>query len=441
MTATADSTNEDRAAAGKPSLGRNASWVLTGNAVYGATQWLVLVVLAKMGQPEMVGQFAVGLSISAPVILFANLSLGTVQCTDARREFSFGEYLALRCVTTSLAIIGVMAVATGAGLGRETAFVTLAIGAAKAIDAISDIFLSLLQQRERMDAVAKTMACNGICTLVAVSCALWATGNVAVAALGSTIGSMVALLAFAVPQSVTALRSENPATVRPHDLWLRLRPTFSRRRMSALTRLALPLGVTAMLLSLSSSIPRLLLQQSKGEHDVGIFAAVASLMMIGGTITTALGQAASPRLALHYARHERAAFRALLLRLLLVAAVLGVLGLGIAFVAGGWILALLFGSEYSAHADAFALLMATAGVTYVLGFMGVAVTAMRLLRPQVPMHVVNILLLGVTCAVLIPSQGILGSCWAMFACTTLFTVGYAGLLIVGVRAFNTAARP
>ena len=90
------------------------SWTFAGNVVYSGSQWGMLMVLAKLGSPEMVGQFALGLAVTAPVIMFANLQLRGVQATDARREYRFGHYLALRLFTTALAIL----VITGIVFGR-----------------------------------------------------------------------------------------------------------------------------------------------------------------------------------------------------------------------------------------------------------------------------------------------------------------------------------
>jgi hypothetical protein len=49
------------------SLRRNFAWTVLGNVTYAACQWGMLVALAKLGSPEMVGQFALGLAIGAPV--------------------------------------------------------------------------------------------------------------------------------------------------------------------------------------------------------------------------------------------------------------------------------------------------------------------------------------------------------------------------------------
>src|SRR5262249_21688837 len=104
-----------------PPLRRTFSWALAGNVVYAGCQWALLIVLAKLGSPEMVGRFALALAVAGPVMLFAGLQLAAVQATDAAREYRFGHYLALRLTTTGLALAAIAVLALGAGYGPETA--------------------------------------------------------------------------------------------------------------------------------------------------------------------------------------------------------------------------------------------------------------------------------------------------------------------------------
>ncbi len=87
------------------SLKTNFSWTLAGNVIYAGCQWGMLVILAKLGSPEMVGRFALGLAITAPVIMFTNLQLRSIQATDARGEYLFGNYFGLRLFATAIALL------------------------------------------------------------------------------------------------------------------------------------------------------------------------------------------------------------------------------------------------------------------------------------------------------------------------------------------------
>src|ERR1700722_19919757 len=87
------------------SLRSNFVWALAGNVVYAICQWGMIVALAKMGNSFMIGQFALGLAIATPVLMFTNLHLRVVQASDAKRLYSFREYLQLRSVMTLGAIV------------------------------------------------------------------------------------------------------------------------------------------------------------------------------------------------------------------------------------------------------------------------------------------------------------------------------------------------
>jgi hypothetical protein len=81
------------------SLKANFSWTLAGNVFYAMSQWGMLVIIAKLGTPETVGKFSLGLAIVGPILEFANLRLRQIQATDAKREYLFGHYFALRLFT------------------------------------------------------------------------------------------------------------------------------------------------------------------------------------------------------------------------------------------------------------------------------------------------------------------------------------------------------
>src|ERR1700740_1776860 len=98
-------TNEQ----GKPTLRSDFSWTLVGNAIYAGGQFAILMLLAKLVRPEMVGQYALGLAVVYPVMMFTNLQLRAVMTSDTRQKVAFGHYLGLRLVTTLLALAAVFA--------------------------------------------------------------------------------------------------------------------------------------------------------------------------------------------------------------------------------------------------------------------------------------------------------------------------------------------
>jgi len=394
-----------------PSLRRNISWTFAGNLVYVLCQWGMLTVLAKLGNPQMVGQFALGLAVTAPVVLFANLSLRQVQATDARRQYAFGDYLGLRLLTTALAFLVIVGVAF-VGYRPETALVVLAVGLAKSFEAVSDAFYGLLQQRERMDRIARSMMIKGVLSLAALGVTVYATGSVFWGAVGLAAAWAAVLLLYDARSGALLL----PGKPLPsEDSPARPRPRWDGRTLAGLAYLALPLGVVAGLISLNANVPRYLLEHHLGEREVGIFSAMAYIMVASGVVVNAVGQSASPRLARHYADGERKAFSGLLVKLCAVGALAGAAGVTVAAVAGGPILSLLYTPEYAAYAGAFVWMMAAAGISYVASFLGFGLTAARRFRVQVPLFIGVVFTTVVACAILVPILGILGAALGVLA--------------------------
>ena len=125
-------------AASTRSLRLNFSWTLVGNVVYAGTQWGILVLLARLGSPEAVGQFSLGLAIAAPIQLFANLQLRDVQATDARVQFQFRDYTGLRILMTIIAACVIFAIG-GVLYHGETALTIAGFALSKGIESLSDV--------------------------------------------------------------------------------------------------------------------------------------------------------------------------------------------------------------------------------------------------------------------------------------------------------------
>lgn len=377
-----------------------------GNALLAAANFVILQVLVKLGSPELVGQFVLGMSIATPLLLLTDLSLRTVQVTDARRQTPFGDYLGMRLLTTFVAFAALCGIALVGGYSGGVAAVLLAIGGAKALESISDIAHGVLQQNERMDWVSRSLILRGALSVGAVGATFVATGNLLWAMMGLLLTRVAMLWVYDLPCAARCLRETSQA-----GMLERLRPRFETRVMARLFWLSWPLGLAVTLLSLNVFIPRYFVERYHGEAALGIFGAFAYVLIVGQMVVAALGAAASPRLARHYDAGELDEF----FRLIgWMAALCGGIGLALVCVsltAGEWAVTLLFGPEYAAHLDTFSWLMIAAGVGYVGAILGYATTATRRFHSLTIPYLLSALLTAGLSLALVPAYGILGAAW------------------------------
>jgi O-antigen/teichoic acid export membrane protein len=404
------------------SLRRNFAWTLVGNVVYAACQWVMLVVLAKLGSPQKVGLFALGLAVTAPVIQFSNLQLRGIQATDAREEFQFPDYLGLRLAMTGLALVVIAAIAVFAGYGADASSVIVAVGLAKAFESVSDVIYGLMQHHERMDRIARSMLIKGPLSLVALGICVWYTGSVFWGSMGLAAAWLIVLLTYDI-HSAALLRGS----------WTAMLPQWNTARLRRLAVQAAPLGLVMLLVSLNTNVPRYFIERLHGTRDLGIFAAITYLMVAGTTVVAALGQSASPRLARHFARRHTGDFSLLMWRLVLIGAALGLIGVLVAITVGRPLLTALYRPEYGEAAPVFVWAMAAAGLTYMANFVGYGLTAARQFLVQAPLFLVVTLTTVVACALLVPRYGILGATWALLVAGAVQLAGSSAALYATVR--------
>lgn len=407
------------------SLVASFSWAFLGNVVYAGCQWGMLVALARLGSPEMVGQFALGLAITAPVVEFANLRLRLLQATDARSDYEFDDYLGLQIVTAALALAVVAAIAIGGSYQRATALVVLALGLAKAIENMSDTYFGVLQRHQRMDRIGKSMALKGVASLVALSAMVYLTGRVLWGVLGLVASWALVLVLYDMPGAslvlgpARAVAGPGAAERKPRRVRA---PRFRWVTLARLARLAMPLGLATMLMALNSSIPRYFVERRFGEGELGVFAALAYFHRAGTTVANALGDATSPSLSREHAAGEEVAFRGLLLKTTGAAVLLGAAGVVVAYAAGPWLLTLFYGPTY-ARQGLFVLLMVASGLAHVGSVLMYGLTAARHLLAQLILYVAMTAALMLACTVLVPYLGLEGAAAAMVVSRGVQVIG------------------
>jgi O-antigen/teichoic acid export membrane protein len=398
-------------------LGHSVSWALVGNVFYAICQWGAVVLLARMGSVEVLGRFALALALTAPVFLLAGFQLRAVLATDAREQFRFTDYVALRL----LAMLGaLLAVGLLAPWNSGDTFATVAfIGLAKSFEGLSDVHYGQHQRMDRMDRVARSLVFRGASGLLGIAVGLRIAGTASAAAAGMAAAWFAVLLLYDI--GPTALR----ASARDAGAALRW---SNASRILALTRLSFPLGLVLMLVSLQSNIPRYFLEAFGGSKALGAFAALSSFVSVGIVMVGALGQSASPRMARRFAGGEYPAFLRLVAGVSLAALAVGALGWIVSVAAGASLLGLLLGEQYRPYAHELVWLMATGIVAYVASALGYALTAARQIRVQVPMLLVACLTVAGMAYLLVPGHGILGAAWAVGAGFSVQVLGSLGVL-------------
>jgi O-antigen/teichoic acid export membrane protein len=424
------------------SLRWNFSWTFVGNIIYSGCQWAMLVVLAKLGNPEMVGQYGLALAVATPILALSSLQLRAVLTTDVTERVPFGEYLGFRLTTTVLSLMVIAAAPFVMHYRSDSMMVIWVIGIAQAIEMLSDLYWARMQFNDHMDRIAKSMIARGVLGLAGLGAGVYITHSVLWGAVGLMVARALVLVGYDIRKR-TQLAPQRAALKETHEAlqsdYATLRPRWTAPTQLDLLRTAITLGVIAMLVSLLPNTPRYFIAHSLGERALGIFTATAFLVSTGNLIIVAMGTAAFVRLAKHYGAGEKSRFNSLLLKLLGIGAVLGVGGIVFAALFGHLLLTLLYRPEYAEHTDLLVAMMVSGAIGYVGTLLGSAVTAARFFKAQIPVLAIAVGAAALSSWMFVHSRGLLGAAYASIITSAVLCLGQAVVLFFALKRMSSPA--
>jgi O-antigen/teichoic acid export membrane protein len=389
-------------AAGPARLARDLVWSITGTAVSALSQWAIVVVLARYGSPSMLGEYALGVAISTPIVLLASLALRTVQVTDTHAGFAFADYLRLRVVgmVLALGLIG------GAALlsGSHGVAVVVLVGLARVLDGVADIFLGLCQRWAQITSVGVAMVVGGLVKVAVVAVLLVVTGSIVWTAVGLFAASALGGVAFCAWIARLLVRREAAASAgvaRPR----------TAVRLASLTMIALPLGFASGVASITANVPRYLVEHRLGAAALGTFTALGYVVPAANSAFASVAQIVLPKMARLNASGDLTGLVRLTWRLVGGCALVGAGAVLAAAAFGRPALDTLYGPEYAEQVHLLIPLAAAAaigGVTYVVG---TALSAVRRFGNQLAASTGTMLLTAGAGLVLVPRYGLSGAAW------------------------------
>ncbi len=399
------------------SLPRNIIWTFSGRVVYAMSQWGILMVLAKLGSPEMVGRYSLALAITAPVFAFFNLKLDALLATDARNEYPFADYYKLRLITNSLALILISCIAFSITNSHMILLVIIAVGLAKAVESISEILFGLMQKHERMDYMGQSLMLKGPLSLACVALLIHSANSLLLGILGMIAVWSGLLILFDKHNSIKLLNTDENVkrSWRLPDLW-------------RLALLAAPLGIHTLLISLTVNTPRYLVSVYHGEAMLGYFTAIAYIYVAGDAVSSAIQKAVSPRLSIYFAHNQRRAFSILLLKLLGIGLILGSVGVLISVLFGRELLSFFFTPDYSEYVSVLIVMMLAAIALWTRAFVIAALLAMRLVWAQAYISGICLFTNLIAGMLLIPAYGAVGAAWSTLISAWLSLILYSSIV-------------
>ena len=400
-------------------LKKSFSWTLIGNLVYAFAQWCNLSIIAKFFSAAEVGAFGLALAIATPIFMFSNLQLRSVIATDAKHEYSFSQYLALRLLLSSAAFLLVVLLATLLDYPTTTKILIVTVGLMKAFDSISDIYYGLFQSRDRLDMMSKSLMIKGTIGAVTMATLFYFCGDryawCDVTSAGFVLATVWGLVFAFYDLPVARRLGTHTGNVNLDRVDNDKEEDTSQQKSAGprpllnLMSKAAPLGLVMLLTSLTFNVQRYFIEYFIDMAALGVFVALSYVIVAGNTLVLALGRSVSTTLARHYAQRNLDAFYRLHRKFLFVSILVGIGGIGCASLFGQQILTLLYSREYANYVGIFVVLMIGGGLRYMSMSYGVMATAIHAFKEQAYPNLIVFVATVVFSICLVPPFGLYGA--------------------------------
>ena len=402
-------------------LRKAIAWTMLGNIVVAASQWGNVVVLAKFSTNTNIGYYAFAQAIVYPLSAFFNLQLRRLQVTDQKGEVSFSSYFLFAKWSGLIALF----FACSFGIFAEKNVVdflpiVVLIASIKVIEGLSGVCYGTLQLNNNMRAVAISVMLRSIVSIISFTLMIYQGYPLWMACSAVLI---VWIFVFCIYDKNIVKQY----LTQKHDI------RTKQKEIRTIIRLGLPLGLIILLNQLHLSLPRYVLKIFTSIEDVGVYAAIASLVAIGSVFMNSVGQAVLPQMAKSFSQRNLKEFLFLFLCLLGFALFVGTGAITLSILAGKEILIFLYSNKFSSQSGLFSWIMMAGSAWYISGAFGQALTAMRKFTSQAWLTGIVVVITLSVSWLTVPWNGTVGAAQGLMVGAIIKLLVQSGQLIFYVR--------
>lgn len=380
------------------SLRHNFAWNLFGTIILSATQWGLIVILAKLVEPDELGRYSLAIAICAPIVLSTGMNLRFSQTTDLTGKYVFSNYISVRFLTAIPALGIILAIALSNNRALPSVLLILIVGMNKVIENFSEVAYGLFQKHEHLDLLSKSKVLRGVGGIIAFLILMLTTKNLVISLLGWGCWAFVILVMFDFKKA---------------SRWEKVTLKFPREILWSLTRKTFPLGIVVGTMSVNGNMARYFLAYFLDDAAVGYYSAIVFLLAAFLLPMNCLGIAAMARLSKYY-RSNIKYYRRLFIKLVVLVLLMSFAALAVTYFLGKQILALFYRPDYAEYWPCLMIGMASLIFAGILTIANSAFTATRKFHQQPYIYIFVFLCLIISNYFLVPRFGIIGAMFATF---------------------------
>lgn len=388
------------------SLKHNISYAAIARFFSIVTQFGVLAIVVHLGSPEDVGALTLASAIVTPLFFLTSMGMKEVHVVDDLAKYTREDYQALRIVSGLVAVLATILIVL-VFQDDETRIVQMSAitySFVRFFGAQTNMTHGIFQRAERLDYVALSTVLRGTVGILAFGLGFWYTNSLPVAFMLETFVwffshfavDRILLLRMGAEVSLAQLRK------------------VKLRNMASLLWWVLPIGISLWMIRTSNSVPTMVLMRYADLAAVGLFGTLAYAHSAISMAMGPIGTASAPRLRRYFTEKNHKDFAGLSIKLMVSAAIFGLIAILAAWLIGDFVLKMVFGNAYR-NVELLTIII-TGTAFHIIGMQAmVSLTAVQAFRQRLICSGVGLATAVIASMILIPAYGIYGAGWTIVA--------------------------
>ena len=393
------------------SLTKNSILTLVANILLAGSNWLLLVIIAKLFDVQSLGYFVLTLSICSPAFLFASFKIRTLLIVDVNWRFTLAEYATARLLSNCFITIGILLLVFF-DIVTLPPLIVVTVLAYKWCDTWSEFCQSYMRRVHKFELSSATLSIRSVITIILVMLValMFESFN------GILFVWCLVAMVFAVFDTVFVwhLARSNETSIFSFSSVVDMQ---SVKNAFLLYRKYITVAVALGISSLFVHLPNVLIGSQLDIAAAGVFATISYFLVAGGILINSISQAGTPRLAHLLKEGEYNAFTLIVKKMCMVGVFIGGCGLIVSFFAGEYFLTLFYTPEIAKYSSTLNWVMTAAAVRYLYIFLGTSLAAVQQFHIQTKIYAVGLVTMLCSGYILIDINGLVGAAQAMLAAT------------------------
>lgn len=369
-----------------------AKWLLGGNLIFSLSQWLIMIMIARLASKENLGQYALALAIVLPIYALTNLQLRPLFILDdnGNRKYNYSNFYYLRLLSS---FIGILICIIFGFYYNEILLILLIVAGIKFLESLSDIIYAFYNSKDKTYLISKSLLLKGM-------------GGVLACFLGLTYFNFNwAIFFILLNYFLIWYFLDNKFILKTKEI--------SQKKLNfKILNQAIPMGVTLGLVTLQSSIPRIFLNNYESTELVGILSVLSYFVVIGSIFINSICQYLSPKIVKFWINDIKGFIKNYIF-MQVISLLFGFFVLFFCYFFGNIILNLVYGEKFIEYEKELNLIMFSGIFLYLSTVNGFTLTSIGYIGKQVYIFGFIVLTTLLSSYILIPRLGMDGAIYSM----------------------------